>query len=123
MDVKFDDAGGAFTHTLNELRYYVNCGIVVIICTAALMVVPNKKATLIGFISTIPLQIFFLQFFPDMNYFVRAMWVILIALIFCILMSARGGFRRKLLHYDSSKIFYAGTALGISLVLIHIIFA
>ncbi|MEM9849342.1 MAG: sodium/solute symporter, partial [Bacteroidota bacterium] len=33
--IKFENPEAAFTHTLNELRYYINCGIVVLICTAA----------------------------------------------------------------------------------------
>ena len=32
--LKFDDPDSAFTHTLNNLRYYINCGIVVLICSA-----------------------------------------------------------------------------------------
>jgi SSS family solute:Na+ symporter len=70
--VKFSNPEAAFTHTLNELRYYINCGIVVLICTAAFMVTPNRRATLIGFLSTIPLHLIIIALFPDMNYFVRA---------------------------------------------------
>ena len=116
MQVKFADAGSAFTHTLNELRYYINCGIVVIICTAALMVVPNKAATLVGFLATIPLQVLFINLVPEMNYFVRAMWVILIALIFVIACSAKGGFRRNLIQYDSPIILRTGLVLALSLI-------
>ena len=29
--LKFDNPDSAFTHTLNNLRYYINCGIVVLI--------------------------------------------------------------------------------------------
>ncbi len=132
MRVQLANAGDAFTHTLNELRYYINCGIVVLICTAALMIIPNKKAALIGFLSTIPLQLLFKGFdigilqyeglYPDMNYFVRAGCVIMIALIFVILLSIKDGFRKKLIQYDSPKIAYAGSVLAVSLILIHIIF-
>ena len=31
--LKFDDPNSAFTHTLNNLRSYINCGIVVLICS------------------------------------------------------------------------------------------
>lgn len=122
--VKFKNPDAAFTHTLNELRYYINCGIVVLICTAAFMVVPNRKATLIGFLSTIPLHLIIIYLFPDMNYFVRAMWVILIALIFVMLVSSRNGFRKwkELIQYDSPAILKTGAALAISLILLHIIF-
>ena len=122
--VKFENPEAAFTHTLNELRYYINCGIVVLICTAAFMVVPNKKATLIGFLSTIPLHLIIIYLFPDMNYFVRAMWVILIALVFVMLASSKNGFRkwRELIQYDSPQILRTGGILAASLVLLHIIF-
>lgn len=122
--VKFKNPEAAFTHTLNELRYYINCGIVVLICTAAFMVTPHKKAALIGFLSTIPLHLILIQFFPDMNYFVRAMWVIIIALGFVMIASARNGFRpwRDLIQSDSLQVSRLGAVLLVSLVLVHVVF-
>ena len=122
--VKFRNPEAAFTHTLNELRYYINCGIVVLICTAAFMVTPNRKATLIGFLSTIPLHLIIIYLFPDMNYFVRAMWVILIALTFVVATSARHGFRtwKELIQYDSPQILRLGAVLLVSLVVVHVVF-
>ena len=119
LHVKYNNPENAFTHTLNELRYYINCGIVVLICIAAFMVTPNKKATLIAFLSTIPLQLLFKGFdfefigfeglYPKMNYFVRAGWVILIALSFGVILSLKNGFRTKdLIQYDSPKILQVG---------------
>ena len=123
--VKFRNPEAAFTHTLNELRYYINCGIVVLICTAGFMVTPNRRATLIGFLSTIPLHLLIIYFFPDMNYFVRAMWVILIAFSFVTIFSLRDGFRtgKELIQYDSPRILRLGGVLLTSLVLLHIVFA
>jgi len=122
--VKFENPQAAFTHTLNELRYYINCGIVVLICTAAFMAIPNRKATLIGFLSTIPLHLIIIQIFPDMNYFVRAMWVIMIALAFVIAVSSKDGFinRKELIQYHSRAIARIGGVMALSLILIHIIF-
>lgn len=122
--VKFENPEAAFTHTLNELRYYINCGIVVLICTAAFMVTPNRKATLIGFLSTIPLHLIIIYLFPDMNYFVRAMWVIILALAFVAIISAKNGFRtwKELIQYDSSRILKMGGILLGSLILAHIVF-
>ncbi len=124
LDVKFENPEAAFTHTLNELRYYINCGIVVLICTAAFMVTPNRQATLLGFLSTIPLHLIIIYIFPEMNYFVRAMWVILVALGFVMAFSSRQGFRtiKELIQYDSPTILRVGGVLLVSLVLIHIIF-
>ena len=101
MYVKFEDSGAAFTHTLNEMRYYVNTGIVVLICTAALVMTPNRKAVFFAFVATVPLHFIIQLSFPDMNYFVRAMWVIIIALAAAVGMSAKRGFRKNLLKsYD-----------------------
>ena len=47
--LKFDDPDSAFTHTLNNLRYYINCGIVVLICSAILLMKPSKNSILTAF--------------------------------------------------------------------------
>jgi len=44
--LKFDSPESAFTHTLNNLRYYINCGIVVLIISAVLLIKPKIKAAL-----------------------------------------------------------------------------
>jgi SSS family solute:Na+ symporter len=73
---KFENPEAAFAASLNELRYYINCGIVVLICSAILATAPSKKLALVGFFSTIPLHLILIAFFPGMNYFVRAFFVI-----------------------------------------------
>ena len=74
--LKFDNPDSAFTHTLNNLRYYINCGIVVLICSAVLLLKPNLKLVLTAFLLTLPLNIGLQVALPEMNYFVRAFWVI-----------------------------------------------
>ncbi len=122
--LKFKNPDAAFTHTLNELRYYINCGIVVLICTAALMVSPNQKLTLIAFLSTIPLHLIIINVFPDMNYFVRAFWVIIIAFGIISVSGFQHGWRswKDLLVYESQDIKWVGVALAISLVALHVVF-
>ena len=121
--LKFENPDSAFTHTLNNLRYYINCGIVVLICSSILLVKPKQKNILFAFLVTLPIN-FLLQFlFPEMNYFIRAFWVVFsgisIALAFNI-----GKFNdiNKLLISASIKIGRMGILLLISLILIHIIF-
>ncbi len=122
--VKFENPEAAFTHTLNELRYYINCGIVVLICSAAFMIAPNHRLTLVAFISTIPLHLCFKYFFPEMNYFVRAGWVISVA--FALVSSS--GFQKgwmpwkELFHPSSPQIRQIGWGLLASLICLHIIF-
>ncbi|MEO0895602.1 MAG: sodium/solute symporter [Bacteroidota bacterium] len=141
--IKFNDPEAAFTHTLNELRYYINCGIVVLVCTAAFLAVPNRKLTLFAFLITIPLNLFFkfgVVYWPqikptmdylfnfgmsgEMNYFVRAMWVILIALVIVMVGSANKGFTKfkELISYDSKDIWQIGVGLLLSLIALHVIF-
>ena len=122
--VKFENPEDAFTHTLNELRYYINCGIVVLICGAAFLIAPNHRVALIAFISTIPLHLLIIHFFPEMNYFVRAGWVITIAFTILYLGSFKGGWVkwRKLIQYDHPTVWKVGLGLLASLLLLHIIF-
>lgn len=121
--LKFKNPSAAFTHTLNELRYYINCGIVVLICTAALVTIPNKKRVLWAFVLTLPLNLILQYSFPEMNYFVRAFWVIFSGLVFAIsanLKSLQAPSRLFVAH--SSKEVWRGLGLGISLVVLHILF-
>jgi SSS family solute:Na+ symporter len=122
--VKFENPEAAFTHTLNELRYYINCGIVVLICTAAFLLFPNQRVAVYAFLSTIPLHLILKYFFPEMNYFVRAGWVITIAFSMIAVASWRDGWTpwKDLFHYDSPRIAQIGLGLLTSLVLLHILF-
>ena len=120
--LKFENPEAAFTHTLNSLRYYFNCGFVVLICVALWSLHPNKNWVLAAFITTVPLNIG-LQFgLPDLNYFVRAFVVIAVGLLIALV-----GSRTPLKGME--KLFFsggvwqkrAGWALAISLVLVHIL--
>ena len=122
--MKFENPEAAFTHTLNELRYYINCGIVVLICSAAFFLFPQQKVALVAFLSTILLHPILIHYFPDMNYFVRAGWVILIAFSAVAVASASRGLTpwRDLFHYNDPRIAKIGFALLLSLVALHVIF-
>ena len=123
LDVKFNSPSSAFTHTLNNLRYYINCGIVVLICSAVMLIKPNKKAVLIAFIITFPTNIFLHLFFPEINYFIRAFLVIITGFIIAIFAS-----KGRLCSFNSlcfpanKKIENLGWALACSLFALHVIF-
>ncbi|MFK7932427.1 MAG: SLC5 family protein [Saprospiraceae bacterium] len=124
--VKFENPEAAFTHTLNELRYYINCGIVVLICAAAFLLAPNHRLALIAFLSTIPLHLLFQYCYPDMNYFVRAGWVILVAFgLLAIPTVIKTGWRPlgDYLKASSVEIARIGVGLAVSLVILHIVFS
>ena len=121
--LKFDSPESAFTHTLNSLRYYINCGIVVLIISAIFLIKPKVKVILIAFIMTIPLN-FLIQFsFTEINYFLRAFIVIVFGLIIVFFYN-----RKKILSFNSAlnsssiKNTYIGIILLLSLILTHIIF-
>ena len=116
--LKFSNPDAAFTHTLNELRYYINCGIVVIICSAIFLVAPKQKITLVAFFATVLLQFIIKYIFPEMNYFVRAMWVILISFSLILFMSKTKFINFKsLIISSSSNVKMFGTGMVISLIL------
>ncbi len=121
--IKFKDSGAAFTHTLNELRYFINCGIVVLICAAAFLMAPKHRIALVAFIATIPLQFLFIYLFPDMNYLVRAMWVIILGFIIIWLGSKSGFIKGKLKPEPASPLLgKVGVGMALSLIALHIIF-
>ena len=121
--LKFDDPNSAFTHTLNNLRYYINCGIVVLICSAVILIKPRQEIVLFAFIATLPVNISLQIFLPEMNYFVRAFWVILIGLLLTT-SASRGQFNSLLSLFRPANNLTRnfGWALAISLILLHIIF-
>ncbi len=121
--LKFDNPNSAFTHTLNNLRYYINCGIVILICSAVLLIKPNTRIVLIAFIASLPINIILQILYPEMNYFVRAFCVILSGLSIAILGSkGRLNSVLSLFQPSSLSIKYWGWALAISLLLLHFIF-
>ena len=121
--LKFDNPDSAFTHTLNNLRYYINCGIVVLICSAVILVKPNPNKILIIFLITLPLNTGIQFLYPSMNYFIRAFFVIIIGLTLSIIFS-----KNKLnpifsLFIPANQINkFWGWILAFSLLLIHISF-
>ena len=119
--LKFENSGGAFTHTLNELRYYINSGIVVLICSSVILLKPKHKYVLLGFLITIPLNFMIQMLFPELNYFVRAFFVIISGLSISLFNSKLVSFNNLFISY-SSQTRNIGILLLISLVLIHIVF-
>ena len=121
--LKFDDPDSAFTHTLNNLRYYINCGIVVLICSSVLLLKPSKNSILTAFLITIPLNISLQYLFPEMNYFLRAFWVIFSGLLIALIFNLQKIQNLYKLTYVSSKNnLILGCFLLTSLIIIHIIF-
>jgi SSS family solute:Na+ symporter len=121
--LKFDNPDAAFTHTLNNLRYYINCGIVVLIISAVGLLHPNRRLVLIAFGITLPINVGLQLLLPEMNYFVRAFWVIFSGLLVAIVGSGLKvrGFKDLLEAADNATGRW-GWILAGSLLLLHIVF-
>tara|TARA_A100001011_G_C14254767_1_gene819539 strand:+ start:179 stop:1720 length:1542 start_codon:yes stop_codon:yes gene_type:complete len=121
--LKFENPSAAFTHTLNNLRYYINCGTTIMICAPVLLLIPVKKKVLFAFLFTLPLNLLLQYLLPNMNYFVRAFWVIFISL----LIASEGKISnfssiKRLFQSSSNSISRLGWTLLASLILIHFLF-
>jgi SSS family solute:Na+ symporter len=131
MYLKLNDAGTAFTHTLNEIRYYVNCGIVVLICSAVLLLAPVPKITLAAFLASAPLNLVIKFLLPNLNYFVRAgLVIVLIFLLFQVFgqtlagrSSARWRPARELFLANDQSVKWLGFGLALSLIVLHLVFS
>jgi len=122
---KFKTPDAAFTHTLNELRNYINCGIVVTICAATFLLRPNYKLALIAILATFPLHLIIIKFLPEMNYLVRAGWVISIALLAIAVPTMIQNGNRSISDYFKSaegNITKIGWGLAASLLILHVVF-
>lgn len=84
------------------------------------MVAPNHRLALAAFISTLILQFYF----PEMNYFVRADWVIFIAFLLVNVSTLKGGWTpwKDLIWYDSPEIKQIALGMLISLISLYVIF-
>ena len=124
LHLKFENPDAAFTHTLNSLRYFINCGIVVLICSAVLIVYPKQQRIVFAFLITIPVNILLTYLFPELNYFVRAFFVIALGLLLAVVGSQSKLYPLgELFNRSPKKTTMFGIALLISLLSIHFIFS
>ena len=122
--LKLDKPQIAFTHVLNNLRYYINCGIVLLICTSVLLIKPNKKIIFYLLVLSIPLNLAIEKLVPELNYFLRAFTVIISLLVSSILFSEGKMKNIKSLFYPSSILNRnLGYLLLGSLIILHFLFS
>ncbi len=124
ISYKISNSESAFTHALNDLRYIFNTGFVVIICIAALLLLPNRRLALFGFISTLPINLISRWLYPDMNYLIRALIIIVLAiLIVAIPTIVKNGFKpwREFIQFGDKKVKWFGFGLLVSLISCHFI--
>ena len=119
-----DNPEEAFTHKLNDIRNYFNSGFVILICSSIFLLAPNRKIVLAGFLSCIPLHLIFINLFEDMNYYVRAGWVMLTIFLIINLFSSNRRWRhwKELVKIESKGMLWFGIGLLMSLVMLHVLF-
>jgi SSS family solute:Na+ symporter len=97
---------------------------VTLILAAAFLVLPKQRVAIVAFFSTIPLHLLLQYFVPNMNYFVRAFCVIVIAFNIIYIASSKDGWVawKDLIQYDSKSVWQVGIGLALSLVVLHVVF-
>jgi SSS family solute:Na+ symporter len=124
--VKFANPGFPLTHWFNELSYYVKNGFVIIVLAAVFLVRPLRSLVLYALLFSVSLTILLKLAVPELNYFVRSAWVILLtfAMVAVPSLLSRSGrrFPAGIPEVASRRIAQFGIALALSLVACHIIF-
>ncbi|MDT0539819.1 sodium:solute symporter family transporter [Croceitalea sp. P059] len=124
ISYKIANAESAFTHALNDLRYIFNTGFVVIICVAVFLVFPKNKLALLGFIATLPINLLTRWLYPDMNYLIRALVIISVALLIVAIPTIiQNGNKpvKEYVQFGNKGVKWFGFGLLISLLLCHMI--
>ena len=87
------------------------------------LIKPKLKYVFIGFILTLPINIFIQYYFPEINYFLRAFFSIIIGLTISFVFNIKSFIsHNKLIVFGTKNIRNFGLIILISLITIHIIF-
>jgi len=124
--VKFGNPGFPLTHWFNAASYYVKNAFVIIVVAAMFLYHPNTKLVLFTMFLSVIMTYLFQTCVPEMNYFVRTSWVIVIcSAIIAIPTIIKSGFRlpeEELFVVSHRGIAGFGIILGLSLIAVHIVF-
>ena len=125
-NVKFGDPAFALTHWFNEFSYFVKNGFVVVVLSAVFLLKPPRRLVLLAVIGSVALTLSFKLAFPEMNYFVRSGWVILLTFTAVAIGTAIRHGRAiptgTFLVVSDRSVARLGAALAASLVLSHVVF-
>ena len=124
--VKYQDPGFAFTHWFNDMSYYIKNGFVVLISAAVFLIKPSPRLVLCALFLSIAISLGLQFAFPGLAYFNRALYTILLTFAFVAVPTvAKNGWRislRDLVRTASPTIGYGALGLGLSLMLVHVLF-
>jgi len=124
LNAKLSDTKVSFTHTLNELRYYVNTSIVVIICASSFLLKPNKWLAFTGILLTATIYASMKYFTPDVNYWLRVIYAISSGfLLIAVPTIIKNGFKdwRSYIQLTNKTVSWFGWGLLILLLMIHFV--
>ncbi len=123
--VKFENPTFPLTHWFNQMSYFVKNSFVIIVMSAVFLLRPSKKLVLFTMLFSVPFTYLLMNFIPDMNYFVRSTWVILLSFGFVAIVTyLKNGelFNSKNLFMVSNKyVGRLGILLLFSLILCHVV--
>jgi len=123
--VKFGNPAFPLTHWFNELSYYIKNGFVLLVLVAVFLLRPSRRLVLATLLSSVLLYLALKVAFPEMNYFVRSSWVIVVTFAAVAIPTiVRNGWRleQALLVVSHRSVARFGTALAVSLVVVHVVF-
>ena len=123
--VKFGNPTFALTHWFNELSYYVKNGFVVLVLAAVFLVRPPRRVVLAALLSSVVLTYLLKVVLPEMNYFVRSGWVVVVTFaavaVPTLIRQGRRMPRDDLPVVADRSIGRLGMALALSLLATHIL--
>jgi len=124
--IKYQNPNLALSHWFNDMSYYIKNGFVILIISAVFLINPSRKLVLIGLLGSIALSLGLKAIFPEMPYFNRSLFTILITLAFVSIPAIINNdcklVWRGLVHTSEKRVGQYGLALGASLVFLQIIF-
>ncbi len=124
--VKYGNPEFPLTHWFNAMSYYIKIGFVIIIMSAMFLYSPSKRVVLATMIGSVFITLIFQTSLPELNYFVRTAWVIIIGfLIVAIPTVIKNGFRLPsdtFIEVSHRSVLHFGIILALSLIGAHIVF-
>lgn len=124
--VKFGNPGFPLTHWFNSMSYYIKIGFVIIVMSAMFLYKPNRQLVLFTMILSVLVTYGFQTIFPEMNYFVRTAWVIVIGFsMIAVPTVIKNGFKlpqENLFQVSHKNVMHFGIILALSLIAVHIVF-
>ena len=124
--IKLNDPTFALTHWFNDMSYYIKVGFVILICAAVFLWRARSGLVLAMMFATVGIKLGLERAFPDMAYFnVTALTILTGLAVVAVeawVRNRRGIVWRQLGRAADRSVVRAGWALGLSLVVLQILF-